>query len=91
MGPTVRRSAFALLIIAGFVQAAEGGWPVHRAGTRRQLAAGKHPVVAPVPEVDLGTVPRYPWGYFGAKPAPYHVYHRGYYGDYFDWSFRRGP
>jgi hypothetical protein len=90
MGRTTRRWALALLMFTTLAQAAAGGWPQHRA-VRRQVVAAKQPVTPPTPEVDLGTVPRYPWGYFGAKPGPYHVYHRGYYGDYFDWSFRRGP
>jgi hypothetical protein len=79
----------ALLLLLTVPVTADAGWPLFR--PRRPVAVVRHPVVPPTPAVDLGTVPRYPWGYFGAKPEPYHVYHRGYYGDYFDWSFRRGP
>jgi hypothetical protein len=35
-------------------------------------------------------VPSYNWGYFGARHGPTCVcnYHSGYYGDYFQWSWR---
>ncbi|MBI3468625.1 MAG: hypothetical protein HY000_36955 [Planctomycetes bacterium] len=89
MGRSMRHWPLALLLVLTLPAVADAGWPALR--VRRQVAAARHPVVAPTPAVDLGTVPRYPWGYFGAKPDPYHVYHRGYYGDYSDWSFRRGP
>jgi len=86
---SARRWALVLLMLFISPPVVNAGWPLHRA--RRQLAAAQQPVTAPTPQVDLGAIPRYPWGYFGAKPAPYQVYHRGYYGDYVDWSFRRGP
>ncbi|OHB79634.1 MAG: hypothetical protein A2V98_18690 [Planctomycetes bacterium RBG_16_64_12] len=39
--------------------------------------------------VGLG-VPTYNWGYFGARHGPSCTSHQGYYGDYFQWSFRPG-
>jgi len=35
-------------------------------------------------------VPTYNWGYFGARHGPMCVRHTGYYGDYVQWSCRRG-
>jgi hypothetical protein len=35
-------------------------------------------------------VPVYRWGYFGAKARPYCVYYHGFYGDYHQYSLRRG-
>ena len=85
-----RRSALTVLLLLAMAEATLAGWPMLR--TRRQVAVTRPPAVTPpTPTVSLGTVPRYPWGYFGAYSDPHHVYHRGYYGDYFDWSFRTGP
>ncbi|NUQ63526.1 MAG: hypothetical protein HUU20_13695 [Pirellulales bacterium] len=35
-------------------------------------------------------VPTYNWGYFGTHYWPSCHAHRGYYGDYIQWSYRRG-
>jgi len=35
-------------------------------------------------------VPTYQWGYFGARYRPACVSHKGYYGDYTQWGYRRG-
>ena len=35
-------------------------------------------------------VPTYSWGYFGARYRPGYVSHKGYYGDYTQWGYRRG-
>ena len=35
-------------------------------------------------------VPTYNWGYFGAQYRPACVTHHGYYGDYYQWGYRRG-
>lgn len=35
-------------------------------------------------------VPTYNWGYFGARYRPHCVGHSGYYGDFTQWSYRRG-
>lgn len=32
----------------------------------------------------------YPYGYFGAQYRPYTVWHRNYYNDFTQWSYRRG-
>jgi hypothetical protein len=51
----------------------------------------KHVYKKPAPAAEPVTVfPRaYPWGYFGAQPTRQKVYHRGYYGDYYEWGYRR--
>ena len=35
-------------------------------------------------------VPTYNWGYFGARYRPACICHHGYYGDFSQWSYRRG-
>ena len=35
-------------------------------------------------------VPTYNWGYFGANYRPTAVSHKGYYGHYTQWGYRRG-
>jgi len=35
-------------------------------------------------------VPTYNWGYFGARYQPVCICHKGYYGDFVQWSYRRG-
>ena len=35
-------------------------------------------------------VPTYSWGYFGATYRPAVNCHRGYYGDFTQWGYRRG-
>jgi len=35
-------------------------------------------------------VPTYSWGYFGATYRPAVITHRGYYGDFYQWGYRRG-
>ena len=35
-------------------------------------------------------VPTYNWGYFGARYRPASISHRGYYGDFTQWSYRKG-
>ncbi len=35
-------------------------------------------------------VPTYNWGYFGARYRPASICHRGYYGDFTQWGYRRG-
>ncbi len=35
-------------------------------------------------------VPPYNWGYFGVKYRPWSVSHKGYYGDFSQWGYRRG-
>ena len=35
-------------------------------------------------------VPTYNWGYFGAHYRPMSVCHKGYYGDFTQWGYRRG-
>jgi len=51
----------------------------------------KHAVVKAEPVgPSTADFPRaYPWGYFGAQPGRYKVYHRGYYGHYMEWGYRR--
>jgi hypothetical protein len=42
------------------------------------------------PAEPVTTFPRaYPWGYFGARPSNQRVSHRGYYGEYYEWAYRR--
>jgi hypothetical protein len=55
----------------------------------------RQPPYAPlskVPRYSYGfPVPTYNWGWFGAKHYyPRTISHRGYYGDYWQWSYRRG-
>ena len=35
-------------------------------------------------------VPTYQWGYFGARYRPVCITHKGYYGDFSQWSYRQG-
>jgi hypothetical protein len=35
-------------------------------------------------------VPTYNWGYFGVHYRPMNLVHVGYYGDYYQWGYRRG-
>lgn len=35
-------------------------------------------------------VPTYNWGYFGVNYRAFSVSHKGYYGDYKQWGYRRG-
>ncbi len=35
-------------------------------------------------------VPTYNWGYFGVRYRPSNYVHEGYYGDYYQWGYRRG-
>ena len=35
-------------------------------------------------------VPTYNWGYFGVPYRPFSVSHKGYYGEFQQWSYRRG-
>jgi len=35
-------------------------------------------------------VPTYNWGYFGAHYRPAPICHQGYYGDFYQWGYRRG-
>ncbi len=35
-------------------------------------------------------VPTYNWGYFGVHYRPYNCVHEGYYGQYYQWGYRRG-
>jgi hypothetical protein len=86
-----RRGLYLVLAIACLADAANAGWPFQRARRQAVQPPQQSPVTPPTPQVDLGSVPRYPYGYFGARSDGYHVYHRSYYGDYMDWSFRRGP
>ncbi|MBN2579496.1 MAG: hypothetical protein JXB10_10930 [Pirellulales bacterium] len=32
----------------------------------------------------------YPYGFFGAQYRPYYVYHKGYYNNFAQWSYRTG-
>ena len=40
---------------------------------------------------DRVPAPTYNWGHFGARPGRARVRHTGYYHQYVQWSYRRGP
>ncbi len=72
--------------------------PPYWAGTPKQTVAAP-PGPYRYPEYDAANgpwygygfgVPTYNWGYFGARYHPASISHRGYYGDFTQWSYRRG-
>jgi hypothetical protein len=70
-----------------------GYQPVPAAATFAPPGCGRPGVSAPGGDSWQGYmrgVTSYDWGYFGAQPGPMCVRHRGYYGDYTQWSWRPG-
>ena len=71
--------------------------PPEHLGNPRQIAAaapaphlyGEYNVNRPWYGYGFG-VPSYRWGYFGAHYRPVCNSHTGYYGDFTQWSYRRG-
>ena len=62
---------------------------VQYTGPAKLLHKHKAPVSEPAGPSTAGFRRAYAWGYFGAQPGRYKVYHRGYYGEYFEWGYRR--
>jgi hypothetical protein len=86
------RCAIAALIMIGLLTVG----PASEACSHEIIRSGPaHPTLhrhlhrAPPPTATASFPRAYPWGYFGAQPGRYRVSHRGHYGDYWEWGYRR--
>ena len=92
-------SVCGLVLLAAFVADAREPAPAPAPTAVAPHVVGTPPGPHRYPEYNTGCypwygygfgVPTYNWGYFGATYRPVCIGHTGYYGDFLQWSYRRG-